>query len=273
MLIETSGLTVNIEFPSRVKQDCRYVFFLHGFSGSAADWFDIIPGLDDKFNYGAVDLPGHGDSGCPVKPEAYSADSIVHTLFESFKEITADKIILAGYSMGGRAAMSFAVKHPGFLSGLILESSSPGISKAEERAKRVKQDAELISFIENHTIEEFSDYWMNIDLFKTQKNLSREKLNAVKELKHRNKKLGLINTLRGFGTGVMPHLWDSSKYLDVKTLLLCGSLDEKYSNINDTLASLMPDCRLEIIKNAGHNTHLEKPEVFSDVINAYLKEF
>lgn len=273
MLIQTSGLSVNIEFPSPIKQERRYVFFLHGFSGSSADWFDIIPRLDDRFNYAAVDLPGHGKSECPVNSAAYSAASITHNLFELFKEITAGKFILAGYSMGGKAALSFAVKHQALLNGLILESSSPGITDITEREKRVQQDSELISFIENNSLEEFTDHWMNIDLFKSQKKLPPEKLGAVRELKIKNRKLGLINTLRGFGTGVMPHLWDLSKGLNIKTLLISGELDEKYAAINDKLEAVLPFCSRKIIKDAGHNTHLEKPEEFSDVINAYLKEF
>ena len=273
MLIQTSAVSVNVDFPAPVKSGLPYVFFLHGFSGSSADWYEIIPLLDNRFNYAAVDLPGHGESGCPVKPEAYSAASIVHALFETFKEITSDKIILAGYSMGGRAALSFAAKHPGFLKGLILESASPGIKDIEEREKRVKQDSELISFIENHTIEEFADYWMNIDLFKSQRNMPEEKLNTVRELKLKNKKAGLINIIRGFGTGVMPPLLDSSMNLRIKTLLVTGSLDEKYFKLNEGLLKVLPDCRLEIIANAGHNTHLEKPSDFCNVINTYLKEF
>lgn len=273
MLIQSSDFSINVEFPAAGKTERPYVFFLHGFSGSAADWYEIIPMLDDRFNYAAVDLPGHGESDCPIKKGSYTAESIVHNLFETFKEITADKFFLAGYSMGGRTALSFASKHAGLLKGLILESTTPGITDSDEREQRVKHDDELATFIENHTIEEFVEYWMNIDIFNTQKNLPQEKLNAVRELKLKNKKLGLINTLRGFGTGAMPPLSDASIKLDIQSLLITGSLDKKYMKINENLAAVFPSSRYEIIEDAGHNTHLEKPEKFCDVINAYLKEF
>ena len=43
---------------------------------------------------------------------------------------------LIGYSMGGRAALSYAVKYPEKLAGLILESTSAGI--ADEKLRRRK---------------------------------------------------------------------------------------------------------------------------------------
>ena len=92
-------------------------------------------------------------------------------------------VIIAGYSMGGRAALSFASKYPQMIKGLILESASAGIIEENLRKERTEQDEKLAEFIETHSIEEFVDYWMNISLFDSQKNLSKEKLEEIKKSK------------------------------------------------------------------------------------------
>ncbi len=78
--------------------------------------------------------------------------------------------------MGGRAALSYAVKYPEKLAGLILESTSAGIADEKLREERVRSDEKIIKIIEEKSIEEFVEYWMNQDLFASLKNLPKEKI-------------------------------------------------------------------------------------------------
>ena len=86
-----------------------------------------------------------------------------------------------------------------------------------------------------------------------------------------NNKTGLINSLRGFGTGLMLPLFDNLKRINCKTLLITGELDTKFTEINKEIVNLFPNAKHEIINNAGHNSHLEKPEKFAEVVNEFLK--
>ncbi len=273
MKIQLSKVTLNIEEFRNNSSTKNYLFFLHGFSGSSSDWKEIIPRINNDFNIFTVDLIGHGQSDSPDDVSLYSTKSIVEQLYQPIKKITEEKIILAGYSMGGRAALSFAANHPEIIKGLILESSSAGIENKQQRIERTASDKKLAEFIESHSIEEFIDYWMNMDLFKSQKNFSKIKLNEIRESKLKNNKTGLANSLRGFGQGIMPHLYDEIKNISAKTLLMSGELDLKYTKANSEILKLFPHAKHVIIKKAGHNTHLEQPSSFIDVINNFLSEF
>ncbi len=273
MRIKLSETTINVEEYRKNLSSSNFIFLLHGFTGSSLDWNEIIPGIHNNYRVAAIDLIGHGKSDSPSDISLYTTESLVGQIYETIKKFTDDKIILAGYSMGGRAALSFAAKHPEMIKGLIIESSSPGIKEEKEKLERKKKDEKLASFIENHSIEEFVDYWMNIDLFKSQKNLTQEKLRTVRESKLVNNKIGLANSLRGFSQGIMPPLYNNLKNISTKTLLISGRLDPKYTNINSDLTKLFPDAVHAIIENAGHNTHLEKPSSFINVINNFLNEF
>lgn len=271
MIIQTSAAKINVElFPSKTKE-AAFVFLLHGFTGSSNDWKEIISLLSNKFSYAAIDLIGHGKSESPKEVKLYSADSIVQQLNEMFTHFTNDKFILISYSMGGRAALSYAVKYSSKLSALILESASAGIVDEKLRQERIHSDAQIIKMIEDKSIDEFIDYWLNQDLFATLNNLPKEKFERIKNSKLKIHKLGVINSLKGFGTGVMPPLYNKLHLVKCKTLLITGELDTKFTQINFNFVNSFPSAKHVVVQNAGHNVHLEKPEEFVEFVNEFLE--
>jgi 2-succinyl-6-hydroxy-2,4-cyclohexadiene-1-carboxylate synthase len=271
--IQLSNVSLNVEEYNCNSSANDYIFFLHGFSGSSRDWNDIIPSLNNKYNVIAIDLIGHGKSDLPGDISLYSTESITEQTRQVILHYTGDPVIIAGYSMGGRAALSFASKYPQMIKGLILESTSAGIIDETLRKERADQDKKLAEFILSHTLEEFVDYWMNISLFDSQKKLPERNLAKIKESKLKNSKTGLANSLRGFGAGVMPPLFNVIKNITAKTLLISGELDSKYTSINKQLVSAFPNAVHIYVEKAGHNVHLEQPLSYIDVINDFLNQF
>ncbi len=279
MKINFRDIVLNVEIFSRRDGFSRknnsgnLILFLHGFTGSSEDWKNIAGKIDKRFSLAALDLIGHGKSQSPEDENFYSAGSISEQIKQTAAELTDKKIILVGYSMGGRAALSFASKYHEKIHALILESTSPGITSENLRADRVRSDEELAKFILKNPIEIFVDRWMNIDLFNSQKNLPRKILKSEREKKLRNNPVGLANSLKGFGSGKMPPLFDKLENINIKTLLISGELDKKFTTINNNMLKFFPFAENHIIKGAGHNTHLEKPDDFTTVVNNFLKKF
>ena len=71
----------------------------------------------------------------------------------------------------------------------------------------------------------------------------------------------------------MPPLFEDLKNIKIKTLLISGELDEKFSTISLNMSRLIPVSENVIIKGSGHNTHLEKPWEFVNKVNNFLKQF
>lgn len=273
MIIYHQNVKLNFEHLSEFENSKKSVLFLHGFTGSANDWNDVAEKLDKRFNKIAVDLIGHGKTSSPPEIEFYMIDSIVEQLEKAFLHIGMEDVILCGYSMGGRVALNFAVKKPDLIRGMILESASAGIKNNKEKEERKKQDAELASFIENNTIENFIDRWLDQEIFGTMKRFSNEKIKRIKEEKRKNLRTGLANSLRGFGAGVMPYIGSELKNLKFPVLLITGGLDEKFTQINQSLRKLFPSAKHKTIQTAGHNTHLEEPKKFIEAVNGFLSRF
>lgn len=272
MYFQYSDIVLNVNTVINEPGNAKSLFLIHGFTGSADDWRTIAPHIYNNYNIYMIDLIGHGRSESPSETFLYTQHSIIDQLDEIIHTINSSVNVLAGYSMGGRAALCFGIKRQDLLSGLILESTSPGIQDEDLREERLIADERLADFISEHSLGEFVDYWMNLDIFNTQRRFSAEKLISLKDKKLDNNKTGLINSLKGFGTGAMTPLFNDLKDLKTKTLLITGELDRKFTALNTEMKSELPFACHEVIKNAGHNTHLEEPKQFISAVNKFLKE-
>ena len=54
--------------------------------------------------------------------------------------------------------------------------------------------------------------------------------------------------------------------LALPVLIIAGALDAKYAEIGRQMVAALPTARLEIVPDAGHTVHLEKPDVFDNLI-------
>jgi 2-succinyl-6-hydroxy-2,4-cyclohexadiene-1-carboxylate synthase len=174
--------------------------------------------------------------------------------------------------MGGRLALYVGLHKPHLVQSLILESASPGLASAAERRMRREQDESLAKRIETNGVAAFVDDWERLPLFDSQKNLPADVRNALRRRRLQNTADGLATSLRGMGTGVQPSLWANLPELRVRTLLLAGEYDHKFTTINQRMAEKIPNARLIIINGTGHSIHLEQPDIFLTVVQEFLAQ-
>lgn len=270
MKFDINGVKINAEIPVEIDKNKKFLIFLHGFTGCAEDWLPVIEQMPDKYNYVAVDIIGHGKSDSPSNSTLYSVESMVQQIKFIKDKLTSEKVFFLGYSMGGRLALNYAINYPDDVKGLILESSTAGIKNDDERNKRFESDLKIVEYIESHSSEEFIEFWSDQELFNTQRRFSNDKLKKLKKKKAAASKIGYANSLRGFSTGVMPPVHDKLKKIPLKVLLITGDLDSKFTGINARLAKRFFKAKHKIVRNSGHNTHLEEPKRFIEIVTNYL---
>lgn len=239
---------------------------LHGFTGSSASWQPHISVFADHFRVIAIDLLGHGRSDSPADPVRYSMENSAKDLIAIFEQLKLPPVRLLGYSMGGRLALYLAVHYPMVIESLILESASPGLEMQKEQLERQRSDDQLANRIEHDGMAAFVAKWEKLPLFATQQRLPQAVLDRQHAQRLRNRPLGLANSLRGMGTGVQPSLWPDLSMIERPVLLIAGELDTKFVAISQRMNQQIPYSRLVLISNAGHTTHLEQPEQFSQSI-------
>ena len=197
-------------------------------------------------------------------------DAIAADIVDLLDQLALKRAHLLGYSMGGRLALYMALRYPARFRSLILESASPGLADATERAERRRRDQALADAIEAQGIQWFVEHWESLPLWASQAHLPPEILQAQRQQRLSNHPLGLANSLRGQGTGAQPNLWPQLPALQLPTLLLVGAADAKFLGINQAMAARLPRAQLQLIPAAGHNTHLENPPAFSRAVRSFL---
>jgi len=109
MIIQYDSIKLNVEHLSEFEPSKKTILFLHGFTGSSNDWNDIAVKIDKRFNKTALDLIGHGKSSSPVSVNYYTSESNVAQIEHVTNHLRLKEVILCGYSMGGRVALSYAI--------------------------------------------------------------------------------------------------------------------------------------------------------------------
>ena len=132
------------------------VVFLHGFTGDSTDWQFIFDKIPPTLFPVAIDLIGHGKTDSHPNPINYTCTAIVRQLDSIFTQLNFQKIILTGYSMGGRAALSYCLKHPQRVSAAIFESTTAGIEDFCVKKERVEIDLLFADKIRKEGVESFS---------------------------------------------------------------------------------------------------------------------
>ncbi len=250
------------------------LILLHGFTGSSVSWAAQTAVFSSHFRTITIDLLGHGRTDSPTDPNRYrmeqAAADIIAILERQKAEGRGQKAHLLGYSMGGRLALYLAVNYPDWFQSVVLESASPGLDTAVARAERQKQDIALAGWIEANEIEAFVQRWEQLPLWASQTQLPAAARQVLQEQRLQNNPTGLANSLRGMGTGVQPSLWARLSELKMPVLLLAGELDSKFVAINRQMHEQIPHGQLQIISQAGHTIHLERPSRFNQYILTFL---
>lgn len=271
MLHSIDNINFNVVYDSNHINNKIPILFLHGFTGSVLDWEFLSDKLPSGFTPIFLDLMGHGKTDSPNNVENYNSSVQVDLLNKLIDKLNISNFIISGYSMGGRLALSYAFRFPDKIQAIVLESSSFGIEKQKERYERIKSDELLSEMINNSSLKDFIDYWMNIPLFSTLKFLPSKKIEEIKKRKIKtNNQNGLKNSLVGFSTGKMKNYFPLLFNLPTQTLLITGKLDSKFTTIAKKADRFLPNSVLKVAQNCGHNVHLEKPEEFLKLLNQFL---
>jgi 2-succinyl-6-hydroxy-2,4-cyclohexadiene-1-carboxylate synthase len=235
---------------------------LHGFTGSAASWSSVSRDLASLHRVIAIDIIGHGASSAPADPTHYAFEQALHDLAEVTAQLGINRAAWLGYSMGGRLALGMGIRHPDRVSALILESATAGIQDEHERHQRAEADLALARRIEEAGVEAFVNEWEQLPIWESQRALPDQALRLQRDIRLRNRAVGLANSLRGMGQGAQPSYWDRLSEIEVPVLLMAGALDRKFVGIAGQMGVRIADATLSVVPEAGHAVHLERPHEF-----------
>ena len=240
------------------------LIILHGLYGSSDNWFSIAKMIGEYYTVYLPDLRNHGQS---PHSDIMDYDSMRDDLIELTDELSIKKFFLAGHSMGGKTAISFALKYPERLNGLLIADISPFINKISDHTiydqhklilrailsldlskikSRSEAETELAKMIESEKIRGF----ILKNLQRSSGNTFIWKINAGAILDNLDRIMDGIDrsTLRNYQISGFP------------VIFLKGAESEylKDSDYPDIL-KIFPAAEIKEVSNAGHWIHADQP--------------
>jgi pimeloyl-ACP methyl ester carboxylesterase len=230
---------------------------IHGGGGDARTWWHNIEELAEKYTVYAPDLPGYGGSQ-PLDGDYYIPE-LTEFLDRFAKSLGLEKFYIIGHSLGGGIALDYTLKFPQKIKKLVLVSS---LCLGREIAFWVRLFTLPALIRSLGAMLEFgfkSIIWMV------------RYLNPAKYIMPLSP--AIINVGGGISNFRQQTLVLEPRLSEVKmpTLLVWGSRDPIVPVMQAyRAAKIIPDCRVEVFKNRGHNVHRDELKKFSSLITSFL---
>lgn len=241
------------------------LFILHGLFGSSDNWVTIAKRLSDTFTVILPDQRNHGQS---PHSDVHDYEAMREDLFELAEDLSAERFFLAGHSMGGKTAISFALKWPEMLNGLLVADISP--FKGDDPAR--------------------TEYNQHLKILEAMMSLDLDSLKSRQEADKELEKAGLPPHVRGFALKNLERIHGNRFEWKLNAPALLKNLDKIMKPVSRDMAysyqvtgfpviflkgensaylpeedyadikKIFPAAEFVEIKNAGHWVHADNPE-------------
>src|SRR3954469_11948278 len=261
------------------------VLILHGGPGSASDYMQPLAELLGAHRPAIVyDQLGCGRADRPDDDSLWTVDRSVAEVDQVREALRLDRCHLLGQSWGGWLAIDYMCREPSGIDRLVLASTSSSIPQFMAEARKLIEampEPHASTLIELGDRGEYDnpDYLAAVDVF-YHLHLCRadpwpEALVRSSEQMEGNRVYLVMNGPTEFDVIGRLATWDRTADLgriDVPTLITCGRYDEITPSCSETIARGIPDARMHVFERSAHCAHLEEPDDYARVVEAFLSE-
>jgi pimeloyl-ACP methyl ester carboxylesterase len=253
----------------------RRVAFVHGLMGRGRNFNGIAQALADQFTVEMIDMPDHGQSPWS---EGVDYRRIADRIADHLRAgLAADgPVHLVGHSMGGKAVMALALRHPELVERLVVVDISPRTAVAatdvfvhllgtmlemDLDSYRTRSDAEaaMAEKIPDERIRGFLLQNLRRDRgrFTWQPNVAM-----------------LLRDLEVIGSFPDPMVEEDPERTYDGPVLWIGGADSDYILDADVprMRQLFPKAVRVTIREAGHWVHADRPDAFVDAVRHFLTQ-
>jgi pimeloyl-ACP methyl ester carboxylesterase len=233
----------------------------------AGHMFDaMVAKLATTYRVITPDLRAHGKSGVPRS--SWSVVDVAEDYLRVLDALRVQRVILGGYSMGGMAAVHFALKYPERLSALILMSTS-GSAEPWVRRRELDALAATVALVgAPHWLALQAAYGVFTPDFRRS---SPEVVERWTDQVEAMSRTALIQALRAVST--RPALEQRLPEIATPTLIVAGQRDWHLSSQHSVvLSERIPGAQLAIIPGVGHGLPIERPGETVKLIQTFLHQ-
>lgn len=251
--------------------------FLHGFADALVTWHDIAPLFpEDRYTLYLLDLKGFGLSSKP-RDARYSLNDQAEIVISFLKALGIANAVLVGHSLGGTIVLLAWFKArdlhtPELISRLVLIACAAYPQRLPRlmRLVRIPLVGPLLMYlvpprtIVNYTLPR---------VFYNHAAITEERVERyIHYYRRRGIGYSFAMSVRQLMPEGKPLQLPDYEAISVPVLLIWGEKDRIIRpDHGRRLASALPNARLELIEECGHNPHEEKPEKTCEIIRGFLE--
>ena len=239
------------------------LLLLHGLFGSSRNWHSIARRLAQRRSVLVPDLRNHGDS--PHDP-VMSYAAMVDDLTTLLEREAIEQVVVVGHSMGGKAAMWLALRHPKRIAALCAVDIAPVIYASgfetlidallalpvDTVTSRADADRRLATAIPSPAIRGY----------------------VLQNLRRDGNAWGWRVNLSGIATA-LPEIRGfpepGGRQFTGPALFLYGTKSDYVdARAFTAIRELFPLARLRAVANAGHWVYADQPDAFTGALEGFL---
>jgi pimeloyl-ACP methyl ester carboxylesterase len=247
------------------------IIFLHEFESDSRAWDSQIRHFARNYRCIAYNARGYPPSGVPNELASYGWELSVEDVAAVMRGLAIPRAHLVGSSMGGYAALQFALRYPEKASAVVAAGTGLG-SLPSERPAWLKRTVALARVITTRGMKamasKMAHHPARIQLKYKDPRGWREYLSRLEQ----HSPIGMSNTLARF-QGLRPSLFEFSdefSRMAIPVLLSVGDEDKSCLEANLMLKSVLPNAGLWVAANTGHSVNLEEPSHFNAQLEAFF---
>lgn len=238
------------------------VVLIHAFATDRRLWESQVRALRGRYRVIAPSLRGFGDS-TPTDGSAVSMDRYADDIVALLDHLGIGCAVVGGISLGGYVALSFALRHPRRLAGLILANTRAGADNPEWASLREALVREIekrgaVAVVENYGDKPFS-------------------LSCPEDVKERARRIMLGQPATGLTSGTLgmaqrPDRVAALSGIRAPTLIISGTQDAFIpSSEGEAMHRAIAGSKLVDIAGAGHLSNIDAPGEFNRIVEDFLQ--
>ena len=237
------------------------IIFLHGVCLDHRMWEQQVTYFSKTYTCITVDLRGFGQSSVPTT-SPYSFHEDINTLLDSLK--ITDPVVLIALSMGGRAAVNFALTYPAKTKALVLtDVVVDGYTF---------QEFSLLPFVaeaKQNGIQAGNQLFLDDPIYSTARNDSM----VFSQLRN------MIMSYSGWQwthknplQGLTPPALEQLEKINMPVLIITGEKDiHDFQQVAEILHTHIKQSIKKQIPGAGHMCNMEKPDIYNKLVEEFLR--
>jgi len=247
------------------------ILFIHEFAGDLRNWAPQVHYLSPHYRCITFNARGYPPSDVPEDLEQYNQMQAVEDIVNVLQHCEVERAHIIGLSMGGYAALNFAITHPEKTLSIVAAGTGHG-SAPEKRADFLNDIDNLAKRLLSMGMAQGMDDYLHGPTRRRFREKDPQGFARFNRQCAEHSALGTALTARGcqLRRPTLYELEEPLAKLRAPVLVITGDDDDPCLEPALFLKRTIPNARLWVVPRTTHTVNLEEPDAFNREIAKFL---